>query len=442
MRGQRNVVLQAANAASTADDGSLSVALANQRYINIETGGKTINNGVLATTRTMAEEVFSQLGVPRRSAPGQPCDEASLQRTPEGERGSRNPSIPQEGQEPGEPPFMLENIINWLRRLIREVIRVIDALDRMPPPLPREAPPTSLPSNCLTFNDQATLDTRKRHWTGVITSMSVADVVSWMIGITAPPSAAIQEASQQKDCLLHGIRQAARRRGSGISLPTGQLTRSARRSFGQQQRIWNRKFNFLHPQQGPFGRITDQARQTCGSLIRASETEWNPGEPRHRVCWGVAPLPRTTAPAMPAGTRVLNDDERQLEILQTSSAPGISRHHAGTDVDLFDPNMDPAQWETGGAFADEYSWLQRNASTYGFIQSFTATSTFMRLGYIEERWHWSYYPIAQALLEFARSHQSDIEQELLSRWGSSRQFSFIQQHWREYMFHVSEQGVF
>ena len=42
--------------------------------------------------------------------------------------------------------------------------------------------------------------------------------------------------------------------------------------------------------------------------------------------------------------------------------------------------------------------MMRNAATYGFIQSFTATSTFMTAGYIKERWHWSYYPAAQALL--------------------------------------------
>ena len=106
------------------------------------------------------------------------------------------------------------------------------------------------------------------------------------------------------------------------------------------------------------------------------------------------------------------------EILSASSAPGISRHHWGTDFDLFDPDMNPAEWQAGGAFADEYSWMMHNASTYGFIQPFTPTSTFMTGGYIEERWHWSYYPAAQALLEFARQHQADIETRLMAEWGS------------------------
>jgi hypothetical protein len=104
--------------------------------------------------------------------------------------------------------------------------------------------------------------------------------------------------------------------------------------------------------------------------------------------------------------------------------------------------MNPANWQAGGPLADEYSWMMRNASTYGFIQSFTATSAFMSQGYMEERWHWSYYPIAQALLEFARTHQFDVESRLFREWGSSPQFSFIRRHWREYMFNVSERGVF
>lgn len=442
LRGQFNVVLQSTGS-RLQDDGSLSVSLADQRYINVEAQRKRyggVRNPFFVTNRQMAEAAFNQLGVSRR-----PCtphgatnatgtrDEAVQRDAPAGERA--------EGEEP-EPRSLLEEVLDWLERFLSEVVRVSDTLGRMPQASPREAPPASLPEDCRTFTDQSALDVRKTHWAREIASMSASDVVSWITGTGTPPPTALQEAERQKDCLLHAIRAAEQAGTGGLSLPTGALTRSGRRGFGRQERIWNRKFAFSHPAQGPFGRITDHARQTCGSLIRSSETEWNPGEPRHRVCWGVGPLSGTTAPSLPAGARALTADERQFEILQTSSAPGISRHHAGTDFDLFDPNMDPAEWEVGGDFADEYSWLQRNASTYGFVQSFTATSSFMHLGYIEERWHWSYYPIAQALLAFSRAHQHGIEQELSSQWGGAPQFSFVQQHWREYLFNVSERGVF
>ena len=153
----------------------------------------------------------------------------------------------------------------------------------------------------------------------------------------------------------------------------------------------------------------------------------------------MAPLASQTAPAMPGGARSLTDDERQMEILEASSAPGISRHHWGTDFDIF--SVEPSEWETSGPskhFADEYSWLLSNASMYGFIQSFTPLSSFRRLGYMEERWHWSYWPVAQAMLEFVSTHETDVQSALMTRWASAPEFSFISAHWREFMNNVNQ----
>jgi hypothetical protein len=66
----------------------------------------------------------------------------------------------------------------------------------------------------------------------------------------------------------------------------------------------------------------------------------------------------------------------------------------------------------------------------------------MNIGYMEERWHWSYYPIAQALLEFAHENQSHIQARLLEQWGSTPQFSYILAHWHQYIFNVNERGIF
>ncbi len=422
-RGSRNVVLQST---VPTNDGSLSVALANEHYVNVEAQGKTFVNDThrfFVTNRRMAEEVFRQLGVGQ-----QPCND---------QRQSENSESIMD-----EILNLILRVWDWIRRLMREMNRVIEQWETMPQPLTREAPPANLPSNCLTFNRQTDLDSHKNTWASIIASMPTNDVVKWIIGVDSPPTAVTQESIRQReDCLLHSIREAARQPGSGISLPSTPLSRSGRRGFVRQRQIWESKFNF-NPSRSPFDRITDHARRTCGTLIQAGETRWNPREPRHRVCWNVSPLSGMTAPNIPSGARPLNNNERQVEILQASSAPGISRHHFGTDFDLFDPDMNPAEWEAGRTFADEYSWLRRNASTYGFIQTFTATSTFMRMGYIEERWHWSYFPIAQALLEFANTHQNDLESELLRRWGTSPQYSFIRQHWRDFMFNVSEVGIF
>jgi hypothetical protein len=424
--GRRNVALQST---SPADDGSLSVALRTQRYINIEAQEKRFVNYADAhflTNRAMAEEVFAHLGVSRH-----PCALGTHEEADEGALRAGQSEAPQ-----GVAAFFA-SILRGIIRLLTEIVRVARQLSTMPAALPREAPPGSLPRGCRTFADHAAMDTREAHWAGVVAGMSASDLVGWIIGTSTPPAAATREAQRQMDCLLHAMRASARRRGAAA--PPSTAVVSGRRSFGRQRRIWERKFNF-DTRAGSFDRISDHARRTCGSLIGPSDEKWNTRNPGHRVCWNVPPLRGTAPPSIPSGARPLTDPERQAEILQASSAPGISRHHWGTDFDLFGVN--PEDWEAGQSFADEYSWLMRNASQYGFIQSFTATSAFMGLGYMEERWHWSYYPISQALLEHARSHRAQIEMALIGRWGAGTQFSYIQRHWREYMFNVGERGAF
>ncbi len=440
--GSRNVVLQSG---SPHDDGSLSVALRGQRYINVEAEGKRYRGNTdpaFATNRTMAEELFRHMGVSRRPCQGALSHapsterEEKIQREPE-DRSETSGDRPEPSTEEGLLAFvlsLLRRLWNFILRLLRELNRVAGQERTRPAALPRESPPGNLPRGCLTFANQAALDVRKSHWDGVIAGMNIHTVVDWIIGVSRPPPAVGREMQRQRDCMLHALGESARRRGTTA---TTSSSIPPYRNYRAQEGIWNRKFNFRGR---PFDRISANARTICGSLLLASETQWNPAEPRHRVCWGVAPIPGTTVPAMPAGARALTPDERQREILQASSAPGISRHHWGTDVDLF--SVEPVDWESGARFADEYSWLQRNASTYGFLQSFTSTSTFMRLGYMEERWHWSYYPISQALLEFARAHQGDIQTSLMRRWGRSGQFSFIRSHWREFMFNVNERARF
>ncbi|MET0355487.1 MAG: M15 family metallopeptidase, partial [Cellvibrio sp.] len=63
---------------------------------------------------------------------------------------------------------------------------------------------------------------------------------------------------------------------------------------------------------------------------------------------------------------MLNDDEKVFAILQWSALPGASRHHWGTDIDVYDASrMAPgyelqltlAETEDGGPFAEFHLWL-------------------------------------------------------------------------------------
>ena len=83
------------------------------------------------------------------------------------------------------------------------------------------------------------------------------------------------------------------------------------------------------------------------------------------------------------------DSVRVRQIMRYSSMPGTSRHHWGTDLDFI--SVENAYW-THGEGLKAYNWLKANAHKYGFYQPYTADPN--RTGYAEERWHWSYLPIA------------------------------------------------
>lgn len=91
--------------------------------------------------------------------------------------------------------------------------------------------------------------------------------------------------------------------------------------------------------------------------------------------------------------------ERCLHIMRFSSMPGTSRHHWGTDIDL---NSLENGYFASGPGKKTYDWLREFAPGYGFSQTYTDKAQ-GRTGYEEEKWHWSYRPIADSLmLEYQR----------------------------------------
>lgn len=91
----------------------------------------------------------------------------------------------------------------------------------------------------------------------------------------------------------------------------------------------------------------------------------------------------------------ISDTEKARYVLQYRSMPGTSRHHWGTDIDL--NSFKPAYFETREG-KKMYDWLKENAPLYGFFQPYTALDENRPAGYCEEKWHWSYYPIAHKML--------------------------------------------
>jgi hypothetical protein len=109
-----------------------------------------------------------------------------------------------------------------------------------------------------------------------------------------------------------------------------------------------------------------------------------------------------------------SDKETALDILKYSSMPGTSRHHWGTDLDI--NSLEPSYFASGKG-KKEYDWLQKNAGSFGFCQTYDNKQTSGRSGYSEEKWHYSYMPISSILLS---QYNEQINYEKLTGFlGSS-----------------------
>lgn len=126
------------------------------------------------------------------------------------------------------------------------------------------------------------------------------------------------------------------------------------------------------------------------------------------------------------GTREVLDDRdqvvdlaplgarQQIEcVLRFSALPGASRHHWGTDVDVFDaaalapgeaPRLCRAEVGKRGPFAPLHEWLDERiaaGASYGFFRPYDRD----RGGVAPERWHLSHAPSARA---FAEAFSADL----------------------------------
>ena len=108
-----------------------------------------------------------------------------------------------------------------------------------------------------------------------------------------------------------------------------------------------------------------------------------------------------------------NEELRALEILKYSSMPGTSRHHWGTDLDLHEAKLSgPAlsnETLSKGRGLELYNWLLAHAGEYGFCQPYKGNPNARNAGrfahgYEEERWHWSYRPVAAQYLAAYRQN--------------------------------------
>jgi len=131
---------------------------------------------------------------------------------------------------------------------------------------------------------------------------------------------------------------------------------SGYRGFDRQLSIWNRKFSGQLHIKGQKGEILDINTMTEQEIVKS--------------------------------------------ILYFSALPGASRHHWGSDIDIYAQNLlpddqqltlEPWEFAEDGPFYTLHQWLSKNASRFDFYFPYDK----FRGGVAIEPWHLSYWPIAK-----------------------------------------------
>jgi LAS superfamily LD-carboxypeptidase LdcB len=163
------------------------------------------------------------------------------------------------------------------------------------------------------------------------------------------------DAALHRDVLEPFLALRAAAAGNGIDLAIA----SGFRDFGAQLRIWNMKFSGERPLYDAAGNVRDHAALDTGELIAGI------------LCW--------------------------------SALPGASRHHWGTEIDVFDRaampedyryRMLPEEYAADGVFRRLSAWLDGNMARFGFYRPYAE----YRGGVYPEPWHLSYAAISTPAL--------------------------------------------
>lgn len=96
----------------------------------------------------------------------------------------------------------------------------------------------------------------------------------------------------------------------------------------------------------------------------------------------------------------LSELEKALAILRFSALPGTSRHHWGTDLDLYSARLQvkplqlvASEYQVGGPQYNVSQWLDKRAAEFEFYRPYSED-----LGGVAcEPWHLSYAPLSESI---------------------------------------------
>ncbi|WP_242620290.1 M15 family metallopeptidase [Shewanella maritima] len=127
---------------------------------------------------------------------------------------------------------------------------------------------------------------------------------------------------------------------------------------------------------------------------------------RQSLIWNNKALgkrPVLDSQSKPLDISKLTHEQLLKAILLWSAFPGSSRHHWGTDIDVFDAasidvndlQLVSEEYQANGPCYELYQWLRVNAARFGFYFPFQHGKS----GVSAEPWHLSFYPVAKHFLD-------------------------------------------
>lgn len=139
----------------------------------------------------------------------------------------------------------------------------------------------------------------------------------------------------------------------------------------------------------------------------------------------------------------LSEQEKLFAILHWSALPGASRHHWGTDFDIYDPTLLPegkslqltcSEYQPSGYFFELDQWLSENMARHDFYRPYQDYQG----GVSAEPWHISYQPLAQQCLHsltVAVIHDLIIENNILGKSLICQQLPII---YKQYICNIND----
>ncbi|MCI7252327.1 MAG: M15 family metallopeptidase [Succinatimonas sp.] len=131
----------------------------------------------------------------------------------------------------------------------------------------------------------------------------------------------------------------------------------------------------------------------------------------------------------------LSDEQKVLEIIRFSAIPGFSRHHFGTDFDIYAVNLLPEgkqleltarEYQKGNYFYKLGQYLSQNLNKFGFKRPFNGKGT---IAY--EPWHISFSKKADECID---AFPVDFALEYLSSFNEpwvKYAVSYAKEHYKE-----------